>query len=199
MVVTMDSASATACVWYLHQIHIKYWLFLTSWPRTHPERAPYAPQVETHTRNCAFTIIIMTGISLGAKNMNHQSYTLVLYWPDVEPVCCCHHGQFWVSDQGRLHLGTPSSRWIHTCMGWVWPRGLVRISAKLTLHTDKEEGFWLVRNNNTLIEWFCHVGLIVSRMSINSINPAFCIVSIWPSLLLNLNANDSANRNCSHW
>lgn len=62
---------------------------------------------------------------------------------DVEPVCCCHHGQLWVPDQGCLHPGTSSPWWIHPRVGRVWPCSLVRASAYLSLVdvTVKRRGF----------------------------------------------------------
>lgn len=60
--------------------------------------------------------------------INMYAIYFTLLWchlPDVEPLCCGHHGQFWVPYQRRLHPGASSPWWIHTCVGRVWPCCLV--------------------------------------------------------------------------
>lgn len=68
------------------------------------------------------------------------TYFLLIFCLDAEPVCCCYHGQFWVSDQRLIHLGAAPLGWICPDLGGVWSCRLVSVS--LSLSNIRRLQFW---------------------------------------------------------
>lgn len=46
-------------------------------------------------------------------------------FPDHQPLRGCHHGQFWLSDEGLVYSGASPLGRIQKNMVWIWPRGKV--------------------------------------------------------------------------
>lgn len=96
-------------------------------------------QIGLHSDNNSSKLMVESNVEIYLPYF-HISLVLLIFCLDAEPVCCCYHGQFWVSDQRLIHLGAAPLGWICPYLGGVWSCRLVSVS--LSLNNIWRLRFW---------------------------------------------------------